>query len=110
MSENIFYLFVLAWTAIGFLIVPMLLKRTSSYGRHYNDDSGPAIGNKSGWLIMELVSPVVFSCTFLAGEQAKTYVTWVFFWLWILHYCYRSLIYPFQLKTTDMKIPLMVVL
>ncbi len=98
----------LYWIILALLLFPIQLKIIAPYGRHITSTWGPTIGNRLGWIIMELVSPIVFAFFFLSGQSANQ-VTWLFFILWMIHYFNRSLIFPLRIKTNGKKIPLLIV-
>ncbi len=106
--ENFTYL-VYAWIAFAILLFPFQLFITAPYGRHSNAQWGRLMDNRWGWVIMEIVSPLVFAYFFLSGENAKTAPMWVFFALWMLHYFNRSIIFPLRTKTVGKQIPIMIV-
>lgn len=110
MSYDNFIGFMYLWIGLAIILFPIQLKKTAPYGRHTNKKWGKFIDNRLGWVIMEIVSPLVFAYFFLSGENVKTIPMWIFFSLWIIHYIYRSLIYPFRTKTTGKDIPIAIVL
>ncbi len=58
---------------------------------------------------MELVSPFALSVFFLGGEGVKNNAVWLFYLLWMFHYTYRSVIFPFMLNTKGKTIPFSIV-
>jgi protein-S-isoprenylcysteine O-methyltransferase Ste14 len=98
-----------SWIAIAIILFPIQLKTTAPYGRHTNTRWGKIIDNRLGWFLMEIISPLAFAFFFLTGENAKTPPMWFFFGLWIAHYFYRSIIFPFRTKTKGKGIPLAIV-
>lgn len=110
MDEATFRTIVIAWAVLGLVLFPIQLKIVAPYGRHVRPGLGPQIGNRLGWVVMELVSPVLFAALFLAGGNVKTSPMWVFFALWLAHYIHRSLIYPLRTHTGHKRIPLLIVL
>ncbi len=66
--------------------------------------------NRTGWVLMEIVSLLFFAGFFLGGSNEKTSPMWVFFILWVGHYVNRSFIYPFRTKTSGKKISVVIVL
>lgn len=100
--------FVWAWAALALLTFFVLLRIDAPYGRHSRRDWGPTVPHKVGWIVMELFSPLAFTYFFLAGNQAKSLVTWTFLVLWLLHYLNRSLIYPLRQPTQGHPMPVVV--
>ncbi len=103
-------LIAIGWIALAILLFPIQLFITAPYGRHAGTFRGLTLPNRLGWIIMEVVSPLVFGYFFLSGDNPKTTPMWVFFGLWTAHYLHRSLIFPFRLQTRGKRIPLMIVL
>jgi hypothetical protein len=52
---------------------------------------------------------IFLSIFFFTGSLIKTHTSYFFWGLWVLHYIYRSLIFPLRTKTTGKKIPLVIV-
>ena len=107
--ETFYSYFLIFWIALPIFLIPTLLKVTAPYGRHSNNEWGISIDNRLGWMIMEVVSPMVFAYFFITGNTEKSSIMWVFFGLWILHYFNRSVIFPLRIRTTGKKIPLFIV-
>ena len=101
-------LLMYAWILIALILVPIQLKITAPYGRHSQKNWGPLIDNRLGWVLMEIVSPLVFASFFLSGSNEKTTPMWIFFGCWMLHYINRSIIFPLRTRTTGKKMPLMI--
>ena len=87
-----------------------LIKKPAPYGRFADKIKGPSIDNRLGWILMELPSPVVFTYFFFSGAPFQASVSWFFLFCWILHYSYRSLIYPLRLKASGMTMSLSIIL
>lgn len=102
---------IIIWIWIGMAIVlfPVLLKITAPYGRHSKKSWGPMIGNRKGWIFMELPALLVFSFFVISGGGIKNEVVQIAFFLWITHYINRSLIFPIRIRTSNKKIPLSIV-
>ncbi len=109
MDTSVFNLIVFGWIGIALALIPLQLKVTAPYGRHASAKWGPTLPYRTGWILMELVSPLVFGWFFLTGATPKNEVSWLIFILWTGHYLNRSLIYPFRAKMEGRRIPLVVV-
>lgn len=103
-----FYIWI--WIGIAIVLFPIQIFITAPYGRHHSKNWGLEIDNRLGWTIMEIVSPLVFSWFFLAGEGEKNTMSWLLFGLWNLHYLNRSIIFPWSTKTEGKKMPVTIVL
>jgi hypothetical protein len=101
---------VYVWIAIAIFIFPFVLKTKAPYGRHTSNKWGVLINNRLGWILMELPALLVFAGFYLFGSGDHPPVTFVFFFLWVLHYVNRTLIFPFRLRTNGKKMPLAIVL
>jgi len=106
MKIETFQLLVWIWIAIAIVLIPVQLRITAPYGRHTRSGWGPMIDNRFGWVLMELVSPLIFMYFFLSGDQPKSAPMWLIFALWIAHYTNRSLIFPLRLQTRGKQMPL----
>ena len=110
MALSTFNALLTAWIALAFLLIPIQLKATAPYGRHSSTRWGPMMDNRLGWVIMEIVSPMMLLYFFLNGPNEKTTPMWFLIGLWALHYLNRSLIYPLRTRTTGKQIPAAIVL
>lgn len=111
MTRETFDVLIVAWVALALLLIPIQLVVVPAYGRHRNAGWGPEMGNRLGWVVMELVSPVAFLVPLAAGLFAGAYSApvYVFAFLWTAHYANRSLVYPFAMRTSVKTIPVAIV-
>lgn len=98
-----------AWIALAIALIPLQLTIVAPYGRHRRDHWGPQIGNRLGWLIMEVVALVAFDVSFLWSGVPASPTAWIIFALWQAHYLNRSLLYPLRTKTAGKHIPVVIV-
>jgi len=103
-----YYYIVYGWIAIAVISFPYLLKQVAPYGRHSSAKWGWMIPNKLGWVLMELVSPVVFSIFFFSGSLELSLTSYCFWFLWMLHYFNRSVVFPLRTRTDGKKMPVMI--
>ena len=101
----VFSMFILA--ALTFLA---LTKVTAPYGRHERSGWGPRIPNKFGWVLMELPAILAFFIFYFQGKNSFEAVPLIFFFLWQLHYFYRTFVFPFLTRTEGKKMPLLIAL
>ena len=94
MDLNTFNTLLYIWIAMAVVLLPIQLYITAPYGRHTSAKWGPQIDNRLGWIIMEIVSPMVFAYFFLLGSNPKSTPMWLFFTFYMLHYLNRSVIFP----------------
>ena len=109
-EQTTFDFIVYTWIAIGIVIFPLVLWVVAPYGRHTTSRWGPLINNKIGWILMESPSLFLFSWFFLSGNAQISFIPWVFFLAWFVHYFNRTLIFPFRLRTKGKKMPFTIVL
>ena len=95
--------------ALVIFIVLVLFKIRAPYGRHSSQKWGAVMDNKWGWVLMELPALLIMPIIALYGNSQKTDLTYLLIGLWIFHYTYRTLIFPFKLKTNNKKMPLVIV-
>ena len=107
-----FYKFLFLWIFLGFCIFLYLIfsKTIAPYGRHSNSEWGITIDNKWGWFWMELPALVVMPVTVLIYSVEKNEIIVLILSLWILHYFYRSILFPIKLKTKGKKMPFLIVI
>jgi 3-oxo-5-alpha-steroid 4-dehydrogenase 1 len=111
MSKNFFIQYLVwPWVLIGLMVFLTLFFVSAPYGRHNRKGWGWQIDNRLGWIVMEIISPLVFAYFFLSGNQAKSLTMWIFASLWIGHYLNRSIIFPLRLQTNGKKMPLTIAL
>lgn len=94
---------------MAIVLIPIQIYVTAPYGRHASSKWGPQIDNRLGWVIMEIVSPMVFAYFFLFGSNPKSTPMWLFFGVYMLHYLNRSIIFPLRTRTNGKKMPLFIV-
>ncbi len=110
MSESTTASLLIAWTLLGVVVLPLTLWITAPFGRHASGRYGPLISNRIGWLLME--SPAIwwYSLVFLMTVGNRVPAAWLLWGMWMLHYVYRGLVFPFRIHTTGKQIPLLIVL
>ncbi len=111
MTQETFDVLIAAWVALALLLAPIQFVIVPAYGRHRRANWGPEIGNRLGWIIMELVSPIAFLAPLAAGLVAGAYSApvYIFAFLWCAHYANRSLVYPLAMRTSVKTIPVAIV-
>lgn len=98
------------WLGIAAVVFIAMFFVTAPFGRHTSEKWGVAINNKLAWFVMELPSFSIMLYFLLLGTNSfKSYV-WILFSLWLFHYFNRTFIYPFRIKSTPKKMPLLIVL
>jgi len=101
--------FIIVWILFALILFPILLFVKQPYGRHYRKGWGPTISNRSGWVLMEIPSLLIFGY-FLIDFQNYPVVAIILLLLWLVHYFNRTLVFPFKIKTKGKKIPVIIIL
>lgn len=109
MSEQGFAWLICGWALLALALIPLQLWLTPGYGRHRDARWGPGIGNRTGWVMMELVSPIALLVPFIAFGPPENAPVMLFVTLWLAHYFQRSVIYPMTMRTSGKTIPLVIV-
>jgi 3-oxo-5-alpha-steroid 4-dehydrogenase 1 len=100
---------MVAMLVIAALTFVLLLFISAPYGRHTRQGWGPGIRRSVGWLIMETPPVLVVAACFALGDRHTDAVALVFLALWMSHYLHRDLVYPWRMRATDRRMPLLVV-
>lgn len=98
----------LVWAAVAVAVVPYLLLRPAPYGRHGRPGWGKTVPARVAWLLMELPSPAGMVMLFWLGRGSHAPVATVFLALWLCHYGYRALVFPWLLPATARPMPVVV--
>lgn len=96
------------WAGIGIGSFILLQFVTAPYGRHFKSGWGPELPNRAGWIIMEAPSLLIILFFYLTSDQSA--YAGLLSILWIIHYTYRTLVYPFRIRTRGKKMPWIIVL
>lgn len=104
-------LFLICWIALAVFTCLYLLKfKTAPYGKFSNNRWGAMISNKWGWFIMEFTVMVAFLIQIPLRSFNWLSPKGVMAALFLLHYIYRSIIYPFMIRTKGKKMPVAIML
>jgi len=96
--------------ALGAISLVALIFISAPYGRHARKGWGPTVGNRLGWIVMESPAVLVFVALFLLGARSDELVPRLLCGLWLFHYIYRTFLFPFRLRTTDKRMPVVIAL
>jgi 3-oxo-5-alpha-steroid 4-dehydrogenase 1 len=64
--------------------------------------------NHIGWIVMETPPIVVFALLYATGDRVGNPVATTFLVLFLGHYIYRGWIYPFRLRTSGKRMPVLI--
>ncbi len=109
LSPDTFNIIVTIWIILALILVPLQLLQTAPFGRHFSAKWGPAMNNRAGWVIMEVVSPIVLWGSFLAAGATWSPPALVLLCIWTAHYINRSFVYPMRIRTHGKQIPIVIV-
>jgi protein-S-isoprenylcysteine O-methyltransferase Ste14 len=99
---------------IQFLLCPVvllsLLAVTAPYGRHHQPGWGPNLPSRSAWFLMELPALLVIAWLVLDSPARAAAVAWVPLAFWLVHYSYRTLLFPALMRPSGKTFPVLLVL
>ena len=99
---GMFALAALTYVALRFVVAP--------YGRHARAGWGPTVPDRVGWMVMESPSLLLFAWIYAHGTHRAEAAPLALLGLWMLHYAHRTLVYPFRLRSTGKRMPVVIVL
>lgn len=99
-----------AYFALGGVTFAALFFVTAPYGRHTKDGWGPSVGQRLGWVLMEIPAVVLWLAIYASGSHAAEAAPLAMMGLWQLHYVQRTFIYPLRIRAGKKRTPLVVVL
>jgi 3-oxo-5-alpha-steroid 4-dehydrogenase 1 len=97
------------WLAIAVVVHTTMFFITAPFGRHTSEKWGISINNKLAWFIMELPSLSIMTGFLIWGTNSFNSYAWILFIAWIFHYLNRTFIYPFRIRATPKKMPMVIV-
>ena len=109
LSVETFHVVVMGWIILGVILVPVQLLQTAPFGRHFSTKWGPDMDNRTGWVIMEIVSPVALWGSFFLSGAAWSSPVALLMGVWTVHYINRSVVYPLRMRTRGKRIPIVIV-
>lgn len=77
----------------------VLQRIPAPYGRHGGAGWGPTVNGRLGWVLMEAPTLALFLPVLAAGSHAGEPVPMGLAALWLVHYAYRTLLYPARLPS-----------
>lgn len=110
MTESAFEILIAGWIVLGLALIPLQIIVTAPFGRHSSRRWGPVMDNRAGWIIMELISPLVLWGSFAWAGAHLSAPVMILMATWTLHYVNRSLVFPLRIRTAGKKIPVLIVI
>jgi 3-oxo-5-alpha-steroid 4-dehydrogenase 1 len=109
MSDELYQWGLIGIFGMAAIILPFLFFVSAPYGRHSRPGWGPVLPARLGWILMELPSPLCFAWMYFQGAHATNAAPLVLFSLYMAHYVYRAIVYPFQMRGSNKTKPLLTV-
>jgi len=98
---------------VQFILCPVvlvsLLWTTAPYGRHHRPGWGPCLPARAAWFVMELPALLVLPALVLSTPARGTPGVWIPTALWLLHYGYRTLLFPGLMRSSGRTFPALLV-
>ncbi|MFX1592410.1 MAG: 3-oxo-5-alpha-steroid 4-dehydrogenase [Promethearchaeota archaeon] len=95
----IFQLLMIAFGLSSIVFFIVLLFITAGYGQHITKKWGHSIkNNKLGWFLMEIPTVLIYLIYFLIGDRKIELIPLIFLFIWMLHYCQRTFIFPLLIR------------
>ncbi|MBD3240475.1 MAG: 3-oxo-5-alpha-steroid 4-dehydrogenase [Chitinivibrionales bacterium] len=99
---------LVVWLALAVLTFAVLHFVVAPYGRHSRTGWGPTVAARPAWVLMEAPSWAVLTLMLVLRTRPLSAPVLVLYALWMLHYLYRSLIYPWSLDRGAHRMPLLI--
>ncbi|GAB4207543.1 MAG: DUF1295 domain-containing protein [Sandaracinaceae bacterium] len=99
------------WTEIGLAVLTFasLFFITAPYGRHARKGWGPEVGQRLGWVLMEIPAVALWLAIYAMGSHALELVPLVFMSMWQAHYLNRTFVFPMRIRADGKKTPISIV-
>ena len=108
-NPDIYYTVMGALVLTGFIVFFALLKINAGYGMMYDRRWGPAVRNRTGWIIMELPAFAGMLVIWLLSPRASQTGAVVCALLFLAHYFQRTFIFPLLMRGRS-RMPLVIIL
>jgi len=91
------------WAVVGIVVMGLgafviLLFISAPYGRHLRSGWGPTMNATLLWVLMEAPAPISFAVVYFMSSHALEAAPVVLMTMFMVHYIYRSFIYPFLMR------------
>ncbi len=109
MTEQELFPYVVAF---GFLVAAVVFIRlffqNAPYGRYIRGGWGPTVPARLGWIVMETPAVLTIAWFLLSGRNGDAPMTIVFLIIWQIHYLHRAYIFPFRIRVTGKRMPMVI--
>lgn len=92
------------------IVVVILLRVTAPYGRHHQPGWGPNLPSRAAWFLMELPALLVIAWLVLESPARSAAVALLPLSFWLVHYGYRTLVFPALMRPSGKTFPVLLVL
>jgi protein-S-isoprenylcysteine O-methyltransferase Ste14 len=98
------------WVQFGLAALTFLslLFLAAPYGRHTRAGWGPSLPAVAGWVLMEAPAVLLFALFFFTGDNRGELVPLLLLGMWQVHYLNRTLIFPFRMRATGRRMPVLI--
>ena len=83
---------------------------TAPYGKHSKSGWGLLISSKWAWILMETPAFIIVFSYLIYLNRSTSFTLLLFFAFWLMHYGYRSFIYPMRISKAKKNFPILVML
>lgn len=101
---------VWAEIALAVLTFASLFFITAPYGRHARKGWGPEVGQRLGWVLMELPAVALWIAIYAMGTHALELAPLALLAMWQAHYVNRTFVFPLRIRAEGKTTPLSIVL
>ena len=107
--DIVFWVLLIAQFAVSPIVFIVLFFVSAPYGKHSRGGWGISMDSRLAWVIMEIPALIVMPVIFMVTTGNGTVVSWVFLGLWMLHYSYRTLLFPLMMRGSKRNFPIALV-
>lgn len=103
-----FNLLLLIMSALAVVVFVCLFFVDAGYGKFYTRKWGPAISNRTGWVLMESPVFIAMLVLCLCSERREDPIRLLFLIIFEIHYFHRAFIFPSRIKS-ESKMPFSII-
>ena len=92
------------------VVLLCLLWVTAPYGRHHRAGWGPQLPSRLAWFLMELPALLVIAWIVTGSPLAASVLAWLPLTFWLMHYAYRTLLFPLLMRSSGRTFPALLAL
>ncbi len=81
---------------------------SAPYGRHAREGWGPTLSSRAAWVLMETPPVLFFAWVYFQGAQRFELVPLVLLGIWQFHYVQRAYVFPFRMRSSGKRTPLLI--